>query len=60
MVWSEGMDIGQRNVVDMFTGASVKRDSKSGWAFTARDGVTLARVMGKSGDNIQHVHGGRY
>ena len=46
----------------MFTDGSVKRGNKSGWAFTARDGVTLVRVMGKvrcnGGDYVQHVYGG--
>ena len=35
----------------VFTDGSVKRDSKSGWAFTARAGVTLVRVMERSGSS---------
>ena len=35
--------------VVVFTDGLVKCGSKSGWAFTAMDGVTLVRVMEKSG-----------
>ena len=45
----ESMIEDSKGDVVVFTDGSVKRGSKSGWAFTARDGVTLVRVMERSG-----------
>ena len=57
----ETMTEDRKGDVVVFTDGSVKRGSKFGWQFNARDGVTLVRVMEKcnGGDNVHHVRGSR-